>query len=144
MPKWVDEAVAEFSKRLKDGTSLKFIELPLNRRGKSADLFRILEKEKSAMQAAIPPSAYVIAMDVTGKSFSSETLAHQFEKIQLSHSHLCFLIGGPEGLSSEIISKSDEQWSLSKLTLPHTIARIVLIEAIYRAITIMNKHPYHK
>lgn len=144
MPDWVNAAVYEFSKRLQDGISLNLIEIPMTRRGKSADLPRILEKEKKAIQNAIPPSARLIALDVGGEMFSSEQLAIKLEHLQQVNSHICFLIGGPEGLASELVAISAERWSLSKLTLPHTLARIVFLEAIYRAWSILNNHPYHK
>ncbi|GGI91395.1 23S rRNA (pseudouridine(1915)-N(3))-methyltransferase RlmH [Legionella impletisoli] len=144
MPSWVDDAVKEFSKRLQDGITLSLIEIPLQKRGKSADISRILEKEKLAIEAAIPSNARLIALDIQGEQFTSEQLAKKLERLQLISSHLCFLIGGPEGLPKELIEKSTELWSLSRLTLPHTLARIVFLEAIYRAWSILNNHPYHK
>lgn len=144
MPGWVDDAVQEFTKRLQDTVVLSIIEIPLIRRGKTSDLSRILEKEMALMSAAIPHNARLIALDVTGKTFSSEQLASKIERLQQISSHLCFLIGGPEGLAPELVARSDERWSLSQLTLPHTIVRIVLLEALYRAWSILQNHPYHK
>ena len=144
MPAWVDQAVKEYAKRLQDGISLTIIEIPLMRRGKSTDLSRIMEKEMGLMSAAIPHNARLIALDITGESFASEQLAEKIDRLQQITSHLCFLIGGPEGLASELIARSDERWSLSKLTLPHTLVRITLLEALYRAWSIIHHHPYHK
>ena len=144
MPDWVNEAVHEFKKRLNDGLCVSLVEIPLIRRGKSPDLARILEKEMSAMKDAIPNGSRVIALDLKGESFSSEELACKLEKLQQISSHLCFLIGGPEGLSPAMLANGHEKWSLSPLTLPHTIARIVLLEALYRAWSILQNHPYHK
>ena len=144
MPNWVDEAVNEFSKRLQDSAQLNLIEIPLLKRGKSMDLSRILEKEMLLMRTAIPIGSRLIALDLGGESFTSEQLALKVERLQHIASHLCFLIGGPEGLSSDILALCDERWSLSKLTLPHTLARIVLLETLYRAYSILNNHPYHK
>jgi 23S rRNA (pseudouridine1915-N3)-methyltransferase len=144
MPAWVDQAVKEYAKRLQDGVSLTIIEIPLMRRGKSTDLSRIMDKEMSLMSAAIPHNARLIALDMTGESFASEQLAEKIDRLQQITSHLCFLIGGPEGLASELIARSDERWSLSKLTLPHTLVRITLLEALYRAWSIIHHHPYHK
>ncbi|WP_133127081.1 23S rRNA (pseudouridine(1915)-N(3))-methyltransferase RlmH [Legionella nagasakiensis] len=144
MPSWVNEAVSDYKKRLQDGIALTLIEIPLLRRGKSADLTRILEKEATLMAAAIPQGARIIALDMTGESFSSEQLARKLEQLQHINSHLCFLIGGPEGLSRELVARCDECWSLSKLTLPHPLVRIIFIEAIYRAWSILKNHPYHK
>ena len=144
MPAWVDQAVKEYAKRLQDGVSLTIIEIPLMRRGKSTDLSRIMEKEMYLMSAAIPHNSRLIALDITGESFASEQLAEKIDRLQQLTSHLCFLIGGPEGLASELIARSDERWSLSKLTLPHTLVRITLLEALYRAWSIIHHHPYHK
>jgi len=144
MPTWVDQAVQEFTKRLQDGVAVTIYEIPLLRRGKSTDLARIMEKEMALVSAAIPNGAYLIALDVTGESFSSEQLAGKLARLQQINSHLCFLIGGPEGLSLPLVARSNERWSLSKLTLPHTLARIVLMETLYRAWSILHNHPYHK
>ena len=144
MPAWVDQAVKEYAKRLQDGISLTMIEIPLMRRGKSTDLSRIMEKEMILMSAAIPNQARIIALDLAGESFNSEQLATKIDKLQQITSHLCFLIGGPEGLSDTLLARSHERWSLSKLTLPHTLVRITLLEMLYRAWTILHHHPYHK
>lgn len=144
MPRWVDEAVGEFSKRLQESTTLQLIEIPLLKRGKSSDLSRILEKELSLIASAIPSGSRLIALDLTGESFTSEQLALKIERLQTITSHLCFIIGGPEGLAPGLLDRCDERWSLSKLTLPHTLARILLLETLYRAYSILNHHPYHK
>lgn len=144
MPSWVNTAVAEFSKRLQDYVSFNLIEIPLAKRGKSSDLTRILEKEAALISAAIPSNARIIALEINGNSFTSEKLALKLEQLQQITSHLCFLIGGPEGLIPSIIARSNERWSLSQLTLPHPLVRIVLLEALYRAWSIIHNHPYHK
>ena len=144
MPNWVDEAVREFSKRLQESALLSLIEIPLLKRGKSMDLSRILEKELTLVRAAIPNGSHLIALDLSGESFTSEQLALKIERLQHRSSHLCFLIGGPEGIDSQLLTQCNERWSLSKLTLPHTLARIVLLETLYRAYSILNNHPYHK
>ena len=144
MPTWVQLAVKEYTKRLQDAFALSIIEIPLIRRGKSTDLARIMEKELILMNAAIPSHARIIALDLAGESFNSEQLAVKIDKLQHISSHLCFLIGGPEGLSAERLAESHERWSLSKLTLPHTLVRITLLEMLYRAWSILHHHPYHK
>lgn len=144
MPDWVTQGSNDYLKRFNDGIQLKIIEIPLIRRSKSSDLARILEKESSLIKESIPNNARVIALDIEGKSFSSEDLAIKITQLQQISSHFCFLIGGPEGLSDELLQQSDERWSLSKLTLPHPLVRIILLETLYRAWCIINKHPYHK
>ncbi len=144
MPDWVNSGVNEYAKRFHDGIQIKLIEIPLLRRNKSSDLARILEKESALIKDALPANARLIALDMLGKSFSSEELALKLTQLQQISSHLCFIIGGPEGLSNEILTLCDERWSLSKLTLPHPLVRIILLESLYRAWSIINNHPYHK
>jgi 23S rRNA (pseudouridine1915-N3)-methyltransferase len=144
MPNWIVEGCHEYAKRLTENTQLKLIEIPMISRTKSTHIEKAMERESLLMKAAIPNNARLIGMVINGETFSSEGLAQKIEKIQQTHSHLCFLIGGPEGMAPELISACDEKWSLSKLTLPHPLARIVLIEALYRGISILKNHPYHK
>lgn len=144
MPDWIVQGSNDYAKRFNDGIQLKIIEIPLIRRSKSSDLSRILEKESSLIKEALPHGARLIALDIEGKTFSSEQLAVKITQLQQIASHFCFLIGGPEGLSNELITLCDERWSLSKLTLPHPLVRIILLETLYRAWSIINNHPYHK
>jgi 23S rRNA (pseudouridine1915-N3)-methyltransferase len=144
MPAWVNDAVSDYTKRLQESVSLSIIEIPLTRRGKSSDLSRIMEKEMIMMSAAIPSGSRLIALDLTGNSFTSEQLADKIAHLQQISSHICFLIGGPEGLSPTLLARAAERWSLSKLTLPHTLVRVMLLETLYRAWSILQNHPYHK
>lgn len=144
MPDWVLQGSADYAKRFNDGIQLKVVEIPLIRRSKSSDLTRILEKEAAAIKESIPNNAKLIALDIEGKSFSSEQMASKITQLQQISSHFCFLIGGPEGLSKETIELCEERWSLSKLTLPHPLVRIILLETLYRAWSIIQNHPYHK
>ena len=144
MPSWVNTAVSEYSKRLKEFSQVNFIEIPLIKRGKTSDLTRIIEKEALLIKNAIPQNAHIIALAIDGEHFSSENLAKKLLATQLIAHHLCFIIGGPEGLSRETLACCQTSWSLSALTLPHPLARIVLLEALYRAFSINHNHPYHK
>lgn len=144
MPAWVNQGSQEYAKRFIDGIQVNLIEIPLLTRSKSSDLSRIIEKEAALIADAIPAGARVIALDMSGTSFRSEELADKISKLQHTSSHFCFIIGGPEGLAAETLHRSDERWSLSKLTLPHPLVRIILLETLYRAWSIMNNHPYHK
>ena len=86
----------------------------------------------------------MVALEVTGKRLSTEVLARQLENWQMSGDNYSFVIGGPDGLSSECLERADYRWSLSDLTLPHPLVRVVLIEQLYRAWTITVNHPYHR
>lgn len=144
MPDWVVQGSNDYAKRFNDGIQLKIIEIPLIKRSKSSDLSRIMEKESLLIKEAIPNGTRLIALEIEGKTFSSEQLAVKITQLQQISSHLCFLIGGPEGLSNDVLQLCDEKWSLSKLTLPHPLVRIILLETLYRAWSIINNHPYHK
>ncbi|WP_419421037.1 23S rRNA (pseudouridine(1915)-N(3))-methyltransferase RlmH [Legionella sp. D16C41] len=144
MPTWVEQGTNEYSKRLKEYVKLNLIEIPLIKRTKSSDLKRIQEKEALLINSSIPESARVIALAINGETFSSEKLATKFATLQRINSHICLIIGGPEGLTEPTLARCQEQWSLSALTLPHPLVRIILLEAIYRAWSILNNHPYHK
>lgn len=144
MPGWVLEGTQEYARRFVDGLQLKLIEIPLIKRGKAADQSRILEKEANLLAAALPAGSYKIALDIQGKSLSSESMAHEMRQLQQKSSHWCFIIGGPEGLSPAILALCDSKWSLSSLTFPHPLVRILLLESLYRAWSIIHNHPYHR
>lgn len=144
MPDWVETGCQTFIKRLQEYSQIQVIEIPLIKRGKNSDVARILEKETQLMKDFIPAQAHIIALDKGGRTFSSEALATKIEQLQQITAHLCFLIGGPEGFTSEMLQLCHEKWSLSLLTFPHTIARLVLLETLYRSCSILQHHPYHK
>lgn len=144
MPEWVNTATNEYSKRLKEFCYFSIVEIPLQKRAKDSQMDKILEKESQLILNAIPKQAYCIALDSSGNTFSSESMAQQINKLQLYNSNWCFIIGGPEGLSNEVMDRADERWSLSQLTFPHPLARIILCESLYRSFAILNNHPYHK
>jgi len=144
MPKWVNEAVDIFRQRLREFCQFRLIEIPLQKRSKGHDLKSLHNKEAEQIQKHIPRDSYLIAMDIHGTCMSSEQLADTVDRLQLTQSHWCMLIGGPEGIPEPILAIAQERWSLSALTLPHPIARVVLLESLYRSWTILSDHPYHK
>lgn len=145
MPAWVQEGYAEYAKRLPKGDMpVELIELSLGARGKNSDINRAMEKEGEAMLAAIGRTDKVIALDVQGRNWSTEQLAGKLENWRMDGRDICLLIGGPDGLAPQALARADERWSLSALTLPHPIVRVLLMEQLYRAWTVINHHPYHK
>jgi len=144
MPRWVTEGYNEYAKRFPPEVSFELVELPLGHRGKGADLARAKRQEGDQMLAAIPKGDRVIALEVGGKSWSTEQLADQLERWQMDGRNVSLLVGGPEGLDARCVALADQKWSLSALTLPHPLVRVLLAEQIYRACTILQGHPYHK
>lgn len=96
------------------------------------------------MQASIPRQSRVIALDGRGEAWSSEALARQLNAWMLEGRDLCFLIGGPDGLAPQCLMAAHQKWSLGPLTLPHALVRILLVEQIYRALSQLSNHPYHR
>lgn len=144
MPGWVSEGYAEYAKRLPADFQLELVELPLGHRGKGADAARAKRQEGDQMLAAIPRGDRVIALEVEGKSWSTEQLAAQVETWRMDGRNISLLVGGPDGLDSRCVAAADQKWSLSALTLPHPLVRVLLAEQLYRAWTLIQGHPYHK
>lgn len=144
MPGWVEAGVAEYRKRLPPELQFDVREIALAKRGKNADIARALQQEGAAMLAALPPRDLVIALDVQGRSFGTEQLAAQLAQWQLSGDNVSLLVGGPDGLAAECLARAQQRWSLSALTLPHPLVRVLVAEQIYRAWSINNNHPYHR
>jgi 23S rRNA (pseudouridine1915-N3)-methyltransferase len=144
MPQWVEQGYTEYTKRLPQDFSLELIELPLGHRGKGADRNRAIAQEGKLMSAATPSRDRVIALEVKGKPWSTENLADQIQAWQMDGRNVSLLVGGPDGLESGCSQRADQKWSLSPLTLPHPLVRVLLAEQLYRAWTLINNHPYHK
>jgi 23S rRNA (pseudouridine1915-N3)-methyltransferase len=144
MPSWVTQGYDEYARRMPSDMQLQLQELGLGFRGKSADLKRAIAKEGEQMLAAIPAQDYVVALDVLGQPWSTEQLAKQCGDWRMGGRNVTLLVGGPDGLAPACVARADQRWSLSPLTLPHPLVRVVLAEQIYRAWSLLNNHPYHK
>ena len=142
MPAWVADGFAEYRKRLSRDLPLELVEIRLGARGKGRDPARAIAEEGAAVLAALPKDASVIALDVRGKAWSSEDLAQAFLRWRMDARDLAFVIGGPDGHAPEILARADQRWSLGPLTLPHMLVRLVVVEQLYRATTILAGHPY--
>lgn len=143
-PAWVQQGFSEYKKRFSAGISLELIEIPLAHRGKNADINRLIQKEGEAMISAIKPSDHVVCLDVKGKQWSTPELAKQLKHWQHLGSNVSLLVGGPDGLSEECLKRAQQSWSLSHLTFPHPMVRVILAESLYRAWSVNNGHPYHR
>lgn len=143
-PSWIQEGYEEYAKRLPAAYALELVEIPAEKRSTNADLKRITEREGEKMLAAIKPNNRVIALDVKGKPWSTEELAQQLANWQQDGRNIDLLVGGPEGLAASCLQKAEEKWSLSPLTFPHIIVRLIVAEQIYRAWSILQNHPYHR
>ncbi len=144
MPDWVEAGYTEYAKRMPRDLVVEMVELPLALRSKNTDIQKAIEKEGEAILAAIGKNEQIIALDVKGKPWSTEQLADNLAAWKMSGDNFCLLIGGPDGLSPAVLQLASIRWSLSPLTLPHPLVRILLIEQLYRACSILQNHPYHK
>ena len=144
MPKFVEEGYKEYAKRFPKDCSLELVEIPAQKRGKNAHIARITEQEGNQMIAAIPKGALVVTLDIPGKMYNTEQLAEELNSWKNSGRDVALLVGGPEGLSPACKALAEKSWSLSPLTLPHPIVRIILAEALYRAWSVTANHPYHR
>lgn len=141
MPGWVQQGYQEYAKRLPPECGLHLTEIT---RGKGASVARAIHDEGERMVAAIPRGSRVIALEVDGRPWRTEELAQRLEEWMRSGGDIALLVGGPDGLSPACRARANEQWSLSPLTLPHPLVRIVLAEQLYRAWSILKGHPYHR
>lgn len=144
MPAWVDEACADFLKRLPSELKLKPVLVPLVKRGKNPDLSRIIRDESRKLLEAIPTGCQLIALDVRGKRVTTEKLSNILDGWMQQGQDVALIIGGPDGLSDELLHKTKMKLSLSDLTFPHTLVRVMVVEQLYRAWSILNNHPYHR
>ena len=144
MPDWVEQGYQEYARRLPADYALQLVEIGAGKRGKGADIARITQQEGEKMLAAIPKGARVIALDVQGRGWSTEQLAQAMDEWRHDGRDVALLVGGPEGLAPECLAQAEQRWSLSPLTLPHPLVRIVVAEQLYRAWSILHHHPYHR
>ena len=144
MPSWVQEACAEYLKRLPREWGVQIMELAQARVSKSMPSARILDDEGKRMRALIQPAAHQVALDIQGQVWSTAELCKQLQNWQLQGSDLVFLIGGPEGLEQSLREQAAQRWSLSRLTFPHPLARVIVLEQLYRSWSLLHNHPYHR
>ncbi|MFT6897518.1 MAG: 23S rRNA (pseudouridine1915-N3)-methyltransferase [Paraglaciecola sp.] len=144
MPGWVEQGYQEYARRFPSDMPLSLTEIPAGKRGKNADIKRILHKEGEQTLAIIPKGNRIVTLEVTGQYWDTPKLAQNMQNWQMDGRDISLLIGGPEGLAPQCIALSDQKWSLSALTLPHPLVRIVVAESLYRAWSVTTNHPYHR
>ena len=144
MPDWVSTAYQDFAKRLPNEYRINLVELSAGKRGKNADLARAIADEGKRMLAALPKDCLVIALDECGREWSTKDLAAQLSDWSQGGRDVALLIGGADCLAPTVKQRADITWSLSRLTLPHALVRVVLVEQVYRAWSLLTNHPYHR
>lgn len=145
MPDWVDTAFSDYWRRMRGMWKLELIELPTaSRRHSGSAALAAMSAEAQRILSLLAPRDFVVALDEHGTERTTLELSHWLEQRRASGQDLAFIIGGPDGLSEEVLARGHFRWSLSRLTLPHGLARVVLAEQIYRAATLLAGHPYHR
>lgn len=144
MPRWVQEGVEEYRKRIANELGFSLLELPMAKRGKTQSAAQCREREGESILAALSDADYVVSLEVGGRVLDTPALAQRLEHFKREGRNISLLVGGPDGLSSACGQRADESWSLSALTLPHPLVRVLLVEQLYRAMSLSKGHPYHR
>lgn len=144
MPRWVQQGYTEYEQRIKGDFSLQLHEIPAAKRSKGATTQRMMDEEAGRVLSATPKGARLIALDGGGRHWSTEQLAEQLEHWSVDGRALAFAVGGPDGHGKALLDACEMRWSLSSLTFPHPLVRVLLAEQLYRALTILRGHPYHR
>jgi 23S rRNA (pseudouridine1915-N3)-methyltransferase len=144
LPDWVNAGFLEYQKRLRAPLVLELEEIPVATRRAGENPQRAIAREGANMLAALGPKDHVVALEVAAPQRSTQAVSIWLAERLRAAKPLALLIGGPDGLAPECIERADESWSLSPLTLPHALVRIVLAEQLYRAMSLLAGHPYHR
>jgi len=144
MPKWVREAYDEYITRLGTALKISLVEIEPGQRSASRTIQKAMEVEEQRLLAAVRKDEYVVALDERGSEMTTRELAGWLGQRMQDGRDLAFLIGGPDGFASGVLGRSDFKWSLSRLTFPHALVRVVLAEQLYRAHGVLTNHPYHR
>jgi 23S rRNA (pseudouridine1915-N3)-methyltransferase len=148
MPAWVSAGVEEYARRMPRGLPLQLVELRPEPRGSGptgpGQVERVLKAEGERLQAAIPAGAVCVALDERGATLSTADLSQQLERWRQQGADVAFLIGGADGLDPQIKRSAQLMLSLSAMTLPHQLVRVILAEQLYRAASLLHNHPYHR
>jgi 23S rRNA (pseudouridine1915-N3)-methyltransferase len=144
MPRWVDAVVDDYTGRLTGSLKVAVVEVPAGQRSARGDPAQAMQAEGQRLLALIKPQEYVAALDERGIQMSTRELATWLAARMNDGRDLVLLIGGPDGLAGAVLARADQQLSLSRLTLPHALVRVVLAEQLYRAHSVLSGHPYHR
>ena len=144
MPGWVGTAWSEYARRLGGAVNLELVEVPADKRGRTADIARVRKEEGERLLKAVPDRSRIIALDVGGRQWSTLELARTMGDWMQDGRDVALLVGGPEGLDSACLKAAERRWSLSALTFPHPLVRVIVAEQVYRAWSVIEGHPYHR
>jgi 23S rRNA (pseudouridine1915-N3)-methyltransferase len=144
MPDWVESGYQEYARRMRPDATLELIEIRPEKRAPGSSTSRVQKLEAERIAAALPAQAMVIALDEHGRQLTTAGLAEHLSRWMRDGLHPCFVIGGADGLDASLKARAHLLFGLSRLTLPHGLARVVLTEQLYRATSLLKGHPYHR
>jgi 23S rRNA (pseudouridine1915-N3)-methyltransferase len=144
MPGWVDEAFADYVRRFPRKARLELAEIRPEKRSPSRTPAQVMAGEAKRIDAALPPGCLRVALDERGRDLTTAELARLVERWLAGGRDVGFVIGGPDGLDPALKARCDLRLRLSSLTLPHALVRVLLAEQLYRALTVLDNHPYHR
>ncbi len=144
MPAWVDIGFSEYAKRMPPEAKMQLIEIKAEKRSAGKSLIQVLDAERGRILASLPRNCRRVVLDEGGRALSTEQFAQNIAVWMQAGRDVAFVIGGADGLHEEIKNDADTRLSLSAMTLPHALVRVVLAEQLYRAVSLMNNHPYHR
>lgn len=144
MPRWINEGVNEYQKRLPKHWRFDIFELPAANRARGLSAEQAMSDEAKRLLAQVRDNEKLILLDVASAVCSTEQLADTFSRWQQTGFDYCIAIGGPDGFDPSVKRRADQKISLSPLTLPHPLVRVVIVEQLYRVSCILQNHPYHK
>jgi 23S rRNA (pseudouridine1915-N3)-methyltransferase len=144
MPAWIESGYAEYAKRMPPDAALELIEIKPEKRAAGSSTDRIQKIEAERIMSALPGQAMLIALDEHGRQLTTAELADLLSRWMQEGAQPCFVIGGADGLDASLKSRADLLLGLSRLTLPHGLARVMLAEQLYRSISLLKGHPYHR
>lgn len=144
MPKWVEAGFDEYARRMPHEATIELMEIKPEKRGEGKKVEQLLVAEAARILAALPSKCRIVAMDERGRQWTTAKLADSITGWMRNGGDTAFLVGGADGLDANIKNSADEVLALSAMTLPHSLARILLAEQLYRAVSLINRHPYHR
>jgi len=144
MPDWISNGVSDYTKRLPRELKLEVVEIAVEHRGKNADIARLRDAEGERLLRAAGPSARLIALDERGDSLDTLDWSRALKGWMQEGRDVCLFIGGPDGHAPAVLARAEARWSLSRLTFPHALVRVLVVEQLYRAWSLLNGHPYHR
>jgi 23S rRNA (pseudouridine1915-N3)-methyltransferase len=144
MSEWVQSAWSDYSRRLCGADALELVEVPVARRSGEGDSARAMATEAQRIRALLGTREYAVALDERGRSFTTLQLSSWLAERRQGGDPVSFIIGGPDGLDPTVLQRAQLRWSLSALTFPHGLVRVLLAEQLYRASTVLAGHPYHR